>query len=113
MMPWWSWLAIWAALPVLLLAMLATMALLLFRKLMALVSAMDALAAKLEILGRAGDLLEDQGRSLAILRPYSDVLDAYNRRMRRRAARTAGRRANRIARGRMITSTPYETKDVD
>jgi hypothetical protein len=66
-MPWWSWILIWAGLSLLLMLMLAAFALLLFRKVIALFAALEALAALAGLLRDRGEGITDQHERLSIL----------------------------------------------
>jgi hypothetical protein len=100
-MPWWSWILIWGGLSVLMLAMLAAFGLLLFRKVIAVFAALEALAALAGLLHVADDLIADQRRQLSIL-----DLEAIRRRrdqVREQAmARRQDRHDRRISRAKAL-----------
>ncbi|MCU1403538.1 MAG: hypothetical protein JWM70_1862 [Microbacteriaceae bacterium] len=66
-MPWWSWFLIWGGLSLLLLMMLAAFGWLLFRKVMAVFGALEALGALAGLLHDADDILTDQRERISIL----------------------------------------------
>jgi hypothetical protein len=100
-MPWWSWILIWAGLCLLLTAMLAMFALLLFRKVVAVFAALEALAALAGLLRDSGELLDDQRERLSIL----DLVAIRRRRdqVREQAlVRRQDRHDRRIARAKAL-----------
>ncbi len=101
-MPWWSWLVIWVVLVLALLGMFAIMAFRLFRKGMGVLTELEALAGKAELLDLASEAVEEQRRELAIL---AGVARTRRRRELVREAAMARRSARhdaRIARGRAL-----------
>ncbi len=102
-MAWWAWVVIWVVLVLGLLAMLAAMAWRLFRKGMAVLDELDALASTTELLDRAVEVAGEQRRQLAILEGADEV-----RRRRREHVRAAAmerkrsRHDARIARGKAL-----------
>jgi len=101
-MPWWAWLIIWGALGLAMVAVLAVAAWLLLRTLLGLLGDLGALAAKAELLDRAGEVMDEQATELAIL------LGTAETRRRREAVRRAAlqrrdaRRRARLDRGRAL-----------
>ena len=110
-MPWWSWVVIWVVLVLALLGMLALMAWRLFRKGVAVLDELDALAATTELLDRAAEVAEEQRSELAIL------VGAEELRRRREFVRAAAaerkreRHEVRIARGRALVKVDPSSRE--
>ncbi|MCU1423242.1 MAG: inosine 5-monophosphate dehydrogenase [Microbacteriaceae bacterium] len=110
-MPWWSWVVIWVVLVLALLGMLAWMAWRLFRKGVAVLDELDALAAKTELLDRAADVAEEQRRELAIL-VGADELRRRREFVRAAAAeRKSDRHDARIARGKALVKVDPASRE--
>jgi peptidoglycan hydrolase CwlO-like protein len=111
MMPWWSWLIIWVVLVLALLAMLALMAFRLFRKGVGVLTELETLASKMELLQSESDALDKQKEQLAIL---AGAAYTRERRARVRAAaleRRAARHDARIARAKALTKVDASTRE--
>lgn len=101
-MPWWSWLIIWAFLAIGFLAMLALFAVALFRKILAVMAALEKLAMLTEVLGTAGTILKDQRADIAVLLGLAEVRRRRERVRNASAARRAARRDTRITRAKSL-----------
>jgi len=102
-MPWWSWLVIWGALVVALLALLVWQGIRLFRKFMAAVHALGELADKTSVLEQHADELGDHQFRAAAFQSAARL--SYERRQNaaRRADRRQAHRDARVQRGKLIT----------
>lgn len=100
-MPWWSWLIIWTALVLALLAMLGLSAWWLFRKFLVLTENLGDLAGTLEVLDV--EAAEPVRAQLAILADLRDIRAREDARRFRRATRRRERHERRMARARRIT----------
>lgn len=109
--PWWSWIAIWGGLAVLLLAMLVLLAVILFRKGMRVFEALDELAGKTEILDRVGAVAEGQTVQLAILEGRVSVAKRRDQVRAAAEARKAARHDARIARAKALTRVDASTRE--
>jgi biopolymer transport protein ExbB/TolQ len=109
-MPWWSWLIIWAVLVLALLAMLALFGWQLFRKVVAVFGSLEALASTTELLESAGEALEEQRGTLALLQKHSEVALRRHRVREEAAARRQARHDARIDRARRITRVDANTR---
>ncbi|HAM27177.1 MAG TPA: hypothetical protein DCP11_10920 [Microbacteriaceae bacterium] len=109
-MPWWSWLLIWGLLVAALLAMLGYFGWLLFRKGVAVFGALETLAAKSELLEAAGETLDDQRTTLALLQKRSEVVARRGLVRERALERRRARHDARLDRARRITSLDASTR---
>lgn len=102
-MPWWSWLVIWGALVVALLALLVWQGIRLFRKFMGAMHALGELSEKTSMLERQAQTLGEQPFHAAALQSAARL--SYERRQdaARRADRRQAHREARVQRGRLIT----------
>lgn len=102
-MPWWSWLVIWGALVVALLALLAWQGIRLFRKFMGAMHALGELAEKSSVLEQRAETLGEHRFRAAAFQDAARL--AYERRQdaARRADRRQAHREARVQRGRLIT----------
>jgi hypothetical protein len=110
-MPWWSWIVIWGVLAVALLAMLAIMAFRLFRKGVGVLTELEALATKAELLDRAAEVVDEQRQELAIL--AGAAATRRRRELVREAAlgRKAARHDARIARAKALIGVDASTRE--
>jgi hypothetical protein len=111
MMPWWSWLIIWVVLVLALLAMFAAMAYRLFRKGVAVLTELERLGEKTEILQRVDEAVEERHAQLAILAGAAEM--RRRRELVRAAAldRKAARHDARIARAKALTRVDASTRE--
>ncbi|TXN31854.1 hypothetical protein [Lacisediminihabitans profunda] len=109
-MPWWSWLIIWVVLGLALLVMLGLFGWQLFRKVLAVFGALEALAAKTELLESAGETLDEQHATLALLQKRSEVVARRDRVRQQAADRRQARHDARLDRARRITAVDANTR---
>jgi hypothetical protein len=111
MMPWWSWIVIWVVLVAALLAMLVIMAVRLFRKGVGVLTELERLGEKAELLERAEAAVDEQREQLAILAGAAEM--RRRRELVRAAAldRKAARHDARIARARSLTGVDASKRD--
>lgn len=103
-MQWWAWLIIWV---VLVLALLATVALLgwrLFRKLMAAYEELGVLTDKVSRLMENVERLEPDEPDRAVALGYAEMSRRHDDLKARRARMKDARREARLARGRLLVS---------
>jgi len=98
---WWGWLAIWGALSLCLIAMLALFAWWLFRKFLALMDDLGDLAETAELLTPDDDA--PARPELAVLAAYRDVYAKREVQRSRASERARVRHDKRVARGKRIT----------
>jgi hypothetical protein len=103
-MHWWSWVLIWLALAILLIATLAYSGWRLFRKGVAVVDELERLTDKIDLLQRNVDELSLEAPRNAILDGYPAVATRRDREKDRRATMRQLRRDARMQRGRLITA---------
>jgi hypothetical protein len=103
-MPWWSWLIIWVVLVLALLVMLGLFGWQLFRKVVAVFASLEALASTTELLESAGETLDDQHTTLALLQKRSEVVARRDRVREQAGERRRARHDARLDRARRITA---------
>jgi hypothetical protein len=103
-MHWWSWILIWLALAILLVATLVFFGWRLFRKGVAVIEELEQLTEKVDLLQRNVDELSLETPPNAILDGYSAVANRRDRQKSRRASMRQLRRDARMQRGRLITA---------
>jgi len=109
-MPWWSWVLVWGGLCLFLVAMLAAFGWLLFRKLLAVFDALEALADLTGLLQVADDILTDQRQRLSIL--DRDGIRRRRDKVREQAmVRRQDRHDNRIARAKALIAVDASKQD--
>ena len=110
-MAWWSWVVIWVGLALALVVMLGLMAWWLFRKLMSVFHALEALADTTQLLDAAGEAIEDQRFERAILLDKSDLLARREYVRERSAERKILRRDTRLVRARAMAKLDSSTRE--
>jgi hypothetical protein len=109
-MPWWSWVLIWGGLSLFLVAMLAAFALLLFRKVIVVFAALEALAALAGLLRGADDLITEQSQKLSIL--DREAIRRRRDQVREQAvARSQDRHDRRISRAKALIAVDASKQD--
>lgn len=109
-MPWWSWVIIWTVLVLLLLAMLAWFAVVLFKKLVATMHALGELGDQLAALDVRLDDLGGEPFRPAIWADRTELAVDIERRRHQRMRRRQERRDARVARGKLIRQAPLNQR---
>jgi hypothetical protein len=109
-MPWWSWVAIWGGLVVVLVVMLVLLGMMLFRKLMAVFTALGVLADRTELLQRAGEILDEQHRELALLVGLAETRRRREEVRARSRVRRDARHDARLVRARSIIAVDASSR---
>ncbi len=109
-MPWWSWVVIWGVLVLLTLAMLAWLAVRLFRKLMGTFEALGDLADQVGELGANVETLAPGRTAPAIFADRAALAAAIHESRLHRATARQARRDARIKRGRLLQRAPVSQR---
>jgi hypothetical protein len=109
-MPAWSWLVIWVLLAVGLLTMLVWFAIVLFRKAMAVLAALEELGDQLATLDLDAEVPRRRLHP-AIFQNRHELALAIDQTRILRAHRRAARRDLSISRGKLLQHSPYKPED--
>lgn len=106
-MPWWSWIVIWAGLVLVLIGMFAWFAWKLFKKLLAVLTELEALAASAEVLSGVPAARSDQLRRSALFMNMAEIRARRESEMTKRADRVDARMQRRLMRGKLLIHADY------
>ena len=105
-MPWWSWFLIWTGLVLALLGMLAWLGVVLFRKLMRTVAALEEIDTQLAGLGLAAEAPARETFTPAMFRSLPELFEEVELQHAARARRRQLRRDRLIARSKLVKHAP-------